>query len=191
MTKRQMKALFKKQKTGVQLLIAVLVVLGYFIYDLYILPALSSSETLLKQNNVSSQIKCVDGDTFWIGESKYRMLAIDTPEYTSTKEAYGKEASDYVCNALQAADSIELKQDAGNEIDKYDRILVWVFLDDELLQKDILAAGLGEIKYVDKNTVNENYLKLLEAAQQAAQDEQSGIWSDSEGSIIWSRFIYS
>ena len=43
--------------------------------------------------------KCVDGDTAWFildgDRIKTRFLAIDTPESTTKKEPYGKEASDY------------------------------------------------------------------------------------------------
>ena len=48
--------------------------------------------------------KCTDGDTahFKINgkDTTVRFLAINAPEYTKTKEPYGKEASAYVCDVL-------------------------------------------------------------------------------------------
>ena len=68
--------------------------------------------------------KCTDGDTahFLIDgkDTTVRFLAINAPEYTKTKEEYGKEASAYVCNALMEADTITLEYDDGSDaLDKY------------------------------------------------------------------------
>ena len=56
--------------------------------------------------------KCTDGDTahFLIKgkDTTVRFLAINAPEYTKTKEPYGKEASEYVCDILTNANTIEL-----------------------------------------------------------------------------------
>ncbi len=136
----------------------------------------ASSNTLL-ESTPQSTIKCVDGDTFWLDGQKIRMLAIDTPESTTTKEAYGKQASDYTCSALKQAKVIRLEQDKGNTVDKYDRTLAWVFVDGQLLQTAILREGLGEVKYVDKATVNTAYLSECQSAQQDAQSKKLNLWS--------------
>lgn len=120
--------------------------------------------------------KCVDGDTFWINQEKIRLLAIDTPESTTKVEPYGKQASQLTCAALQAAKSITLEYDPGNEKDKYDRSLYWVWLDGVFLQETLVRQGLAEIKYVDKKTVNPQYLELLQAAQAQAKAEKLKIW---------------
>ena len=87
--------------------------------------------------------KCTDGDTahFKINgkDTTVRFLAINAPEYTKTKEPYGKEASAYVCDALKSAETIELEYDDGSDkLDKYGRTLAWVYADDVLLQKEKL-----------------------------------------------------
>ena len=57
--------------------------------------------------------KCIDGDTAYFiykGDSlKFRFLSIDTPEYTTKKEKYGKEASEYTCKELKQASKIEIE----------------------------------------------------------------------------------
>ena len=57
--------------------------------------------------------KCVDGDTAWFNldneRIKTRFLAINTPESTNKIEAYGKEASNYICNTLIYAKEIEIE----------------------------------------------------------------------------------
>ena len=86
--------------------------------------------------------KCTDGDTahFKINgkDTTVRFLAINAPEFTKTKEPYGKEASAYVCDALQSAETIELEYDDGSDkLDKYGRTLAWVYADGVLLQKEL------------------------------------------------------
>lgn len=125
--------------------------------------------------------KCVDGDTAWFyyndTEMKSRFLAIDTPESTNEIEEYGKEASDFTCNELMNAKKIELEFDEGSdEIDKYDRYLVWVFVDGELLQKKLIDNGLAEVKYLYGDY---KYTSILEAAQEEAKENKVGIWNKS------------
>ena len=114
--------------------------------------------------------KCVDGDTAWFyynnNEIKVRFLAINTPESTNKIEAYGKEASKYTCNRLMNAKKIELEYDDNSDLkDKYGRDLVWVFVDDSLLNKDIVENGYGEVKYIYGDY---KYLSLIKEAEEKA-----------------------
>ena len=125
--------------------------------------------------------KCVDGDTAWFildGERiKTRFLAIDTPESTTKKEPYGKEASDYTCNMLSNATKIEIEYDPNSDkLDKYDRHLVWVFVDDTLLQDSIIKNGLGEVAYLYDDY---QYTYILEASELLAKTSKIGIWSET------------
>lgn len=127
---------------------------------------------------------CVDGDTAVVllnnKKIKLRFLAIDTPESvhpTIGEEKYGKEASNYTCNALKNADKIEIEYDSNSDkLDKYDRHLVWVFIDGELLQKKIIEKGLAEVAYLYGDY---KYTSVLQSKQLVAQTKQIGIWSDS------------
>lgn len=100
--------------------------------------------------------RCIDGDTAWFNynDSKYkfRFLGIDTPEIEDTIEDYGIDASMYTCDRLKKAKKIEIEFDNNsNKKDKYNRYLVYVFVDENLLQLDILKEGLGDIKYLKDN----------------------------------------
>jgi endonuclease YncB( thermonuclease family) len=95
----------------------------------------------------ASLSKCIDGDTavFTVnGKAQTtRFLFIDTPEYTKTKERYGKEATEYTCSRLKKAKKITLELDGKDKYDKYNRMLAWVWVDEKnLLQEDITKAGL-------------------------------------------------
>lgn len=125
---------------------------------------------------------CVDGDTAKFVYKKEiitaRFLAIDTPETKHPKkgvEPFGKESSEYTCNRLKEAKEIKLEfDDDSDEKDKYDRYLVWVFVDEELLQKELVSKGLASVAYLYGDY---KYTEELESLEQVAEEKKVGIWS--------------
>ena len=128
---------------------------------------------------------CVDGDTIKIlvgkEEKTVRMLAIDTPESvhpTKGVEYYGKEASNYTCETVKNAKKIEIEYDSNSDkTDKYDRLLVWVFIDGKLLQKDLIEKGYAKVAYLYDDY---KYTKELENAQELTSAKEIGIWNEEE-----------
>lgn len=125
---------------------------------------------------------CVDGDTakFIIDDEvkSVRFLAIDTPETvhpTKGEEPYGKEASDFTCNSLKKAKKILLEYEEGNKIDKYGRILAWVWIDDVLLQDELIKLGYAEVAYLYDDY---KYTSLLKDHQAIAEANLLGIWNN-------------
>ena len=111
---------------------------------------------------------CVDGDTIRVliegKKTTIRFLAIDTPETKHPKkgvEPYGKEASDYTCNRVKNAKKLEIEYDKGSsKTDKYERELGWIFVDDSLLQKELIEKGYAKVSYLYENTcIQKNYNK--------------------------------
>lgn len=141
---------------------------------------------LAKDRKTVTLTKCTDGDTahFLVdgSDTTVRFLAIDTPEYTKEKEPYGKEASEFTCSALKQADQIELEYDEGSDLsDKYGRQLAWIFVDGKLLQRELVANGLAEVKYIYGDYA---YTEELYQAQEQAQQAQVGIWGDTKDNLI-------
>jgi len=131
--------------------------------------------------------KCVDGDTAWFNFNneviKARFLAIDTPESTNTIEAYGKEASEFTCNLLTNSNKIEIEYDENSDQkDKYERHLVWVFVDDLLLQDLIIKEGLAEVDYIYDDY---KYTNILESSQLIAKNNKIGIWQTDNNSPLF------
>lgn len=126
--------------------------------------------------------KCIDGDTakFRINNQVYsvRFLAIDTPEINSKKKKqyhYGKKASKYTCNRLKSSKKIELEYDQNSLLlDKYNRLLAWVFLDDHLLQEELIEKGLAKVAYIFGDY---QYTDLLRNKEKIAKIKKVGIWS--------------
>lgn len=127
--------------------------------------------------------KCIDGDTtdFIIDGKveKVRYLAIDTPETkhpTKGVQPYGKEASNYTCNALKNAKKIEIEYDSNStKTDKYGRYLGWIFVDGELLQGKLVKSGLAKVAYLYGDYKYTDDLKELESE---AKENKLKIWSD-------------
>ena len=114
-------------------------------------------------------------------DKKYtiRMLAVDTPESVHPSkpvEYYGKEASNYTCNLVKNAKKIEIEYDEDSDkTDKYDRLLVWVFVDGKLLQKELISNGYAKVAYLYGDY---KYTKELENAQELASAKSLGIWNE-------------
>lgn len=133
--------------------------------------------------------KCIDGDTAKFKlkgeEITVRFLAVDTPEVnhpTKGEEPYGKEASNYTCEVLKNAKKIKLEyDDASDPTDKYDRYLAWIWVNDELLQENLIKKGLAKVAYLYGNY---KYVDLLKTDEEVAQAKQIGIWSDDHSSEI-------
>ncbi len=128
--------------------------------------------------------KCVDGDTFKaiIDEKEYiiRMLSIDTPESVKDKnniEYYGIESSNYTCKKLTKAKKIELEYDPkSDKFDKYDRLLAWVFIDNKLLQEELIEKGYAKIAYMYDDY---KYNDLLKEKQEIASSKNIGVWNET------------
>ena len=129
--------------------------------------------------------RCMDGDTFKAilhdKEVTIRMLAIDTPESVkpdTIPEYYGKEASEYTCNRLTNAKKIELEYDPkSDKKDKYDRVLAWVFVDNKLLEEELVSQGYAEVAYLYSDYKYSNELKIK---QELASAKGLGIWNTEE-----------
>ena len=127
--------------------------------------------------------KCIDGDTakFFIkGESRtVRFLSINAPEIAHDEvkeEFYGNEASLYTCKALSRAKSIKLEYDPkSDKTDKFDRVLAWVYVDNELLQKELVSKGYAEVKYVYDDYL---YSKELKELEKVAKEKRLGMWGN-------------
>lgn len=143
----------------------------------------SQSEEIQKNVLVPVQLsKHVDGDTskFLLDNQEItaRYLLIDTPETVKLNipiQPFGSEASNRTKELLENASVIEIMFDNGNEKDTYDRFLVYVFVDGELIQDILVREGLARVAYVhDPSTT---YLQQLEQSQEQAKEQEIGIWS--------------
>lgn len=135
--------------------------------------------TYYREKNEVRYHYALDGDSLILfidnKESEVRLLGIDCPEIN---DAFGKEARDFSDSLLKNAGSIRIEKDlASEEYDKYGRLLVWVFVDDELLQYKLVENGLAKARYIYGDYA---YLEGIYDLQELAKKDKKGIWSIEE-----------
>ena len=130
-------------------------------------------------------VKCVDGDTFRVlingEEHLVRMIAVDTPELAKNgnkAEYYAEDAKEYTCNKIMNARKLELEYDPkSDKIDKYDRVLAWVYVDGKLLQEELVKNGYAKVAYLYDDYM---YTSILQEKQELASAKEIGVWNSKE-----------
>jgi micrococcal nuclease len=117
--------------------------------------------------------RVIDGDTIVINTGQHiRYIGIDTPELYPEQEAYGMEA--WQANRkLVEGKKVHLERDVSN-IDKYDRLLRYVYVDDILINAELVRLGLAEAKAYPPDT---KYQELLEQMEEEARRAGRGMWA--------------
>ena len=122
--------------------------------------------------DIARVVEVIDGDTITIeGGYRVRYIGIDTPEIYPGLEAYGQEA--WQANRRLVGDKrVRLERDIS-ETDKYGRLLRYVYIDDILVNAELVRLGLAQAKTYPPDTKYQAYLEKLESeARQAGR----GMW---------------
>ena len=126
-------------------------------------------------------VKTIDGDTIKVlyngQEINVRYLLIDTPETNHPrlgKQPFGDEAKERNRQLINSG-ALTLEFDIGERIDKYDRLLAYVYVDGKSVQETLLSEGLARVAYV--YPPNTRHLTPFEEVQAEAKKKGLGIWS--------------
>ena len=125
--------------------------------------------------------KVVDGDTLWVQRGgqvvKLRLIGIDTPETRDPRkpvQCFGREAS-AAAETMVAGRQVLLESDPSQgAVDRYGRELVYVWVDGELLNLQMIQGGFAHEYTYD---VPYRYQSLFKAAQQEAEQAGVGLWA--------------
>lgn len=118
-------------------------------------------------------IRVIDGDTIVIeGNYRVRYIGIDTPEVHPQVEAFGLEA--WQANRELVEDKIVRLEPDVSEVDKYGRLLRYVYVDDIFVNAELVRRGLAYAQAYPPDTRHQDYLEKLE---QEARQAGSGMWA--------------
>jgi micrococcal nuclease len=124
-------------------------------------------------------VSVTDGDTVRVlvdgREEPVRLIGIDTPEKDgpfTEEECFGEEATRFTTDLLDGAD-VTLEFDVEPR-DRYDRLLAYVWLGDELVNETIAREGFAQVLTIPPNV---RYADRFVQAVREARAEGRGLWS--------------
>jgi micrococcal nuclease len=113
--------------------------------------------------------RIIDGDTLDLSDGRrVRLLGINTPE---REEALYAEASSYLGQLVESK-IVGLEYDQ-ERFDQFDRTLAYIWLEDRLVNIDIVLQGYASAYIIPPN---ERYARLLRQAEAQAQTAGIGLW---------------
>jgi micrococcal nuclease len=125
-------------------------------------------------------VRVIDGDTIIVApHDTIRLIGVDTPETVKPEhpvEPWGPEATAFTRQFL-AGGSARLTFDR-ERTDRFGRYLAYVWVDERLLNEELLRNGLG--RWEPHFHYRESMKRRFRQAQQAAEREHLGIWSEDE-----------
>lgn len=125
--------------------------------------------------------RVVDGDTLVLEPGwRVRLLGVDTPETKHPDrpvEPLGPEATEFTRRFVEGRD-IRLEFDRERR-DAYHRILAYVYVNDRLLNEELVRAGYSEaeVAFPLKGSMKR---RLLEAEEEARRHDR-GLWAERSG----------
>jgi micrococcal nuclease len=136
----------------------------------------------VQQTDLVDVISVVDGDTIKVSidgkTTTLRLIGIDTPETVDPRtpvQCFGTESS-RKAKELLSGKKVRIEQDLSQgELDKYGRLLAYVYRDDGLFYNEYMVKQ----GYAHEYTYNAPYKYQTEfkADQKYAQDNKLGLWS--------------
>ncbi|MGH7196333.1 MAG: thermonuclease family protein [Candidatus Saccharimonadales bacterium] len=171
MTKRQATKL-------VSALISIIILLIVFGYQAITNPPIPESPV---QPGYYRVTEVADGDTFTVdmngASERIRLIGVDTPEThhpSSPVQCFGPEASEFTKRTVEGK-PVRLEADPiGNNRDRYNRLLRYVYLTDgTLLNQKLITEGYG-FAYLSFQFQKQ---ADFAASQADAQDAKRGLWA--------------
>jgi micrococcal nuclease len=125
--------------------------------------------------------KVVDGDTLWVqrdGQTvKLRLIGIDTPETHDPRkpvQCFGEAAATQAQSRLTGRQVLLETDESQGLLDKYGRELVYVWVDGELFNLEMIKAGFAHEYTYDAPY---RYQQQFQTAQRAAAASGAGLWA--------------
>jgi len=120
-------------------------------------------------------VDVLDGDTLVLDSGEtVRLIGVDAPETHHPEipvQRFGEEATDFVRRMAEGFDCT-LECEANNLRDGYGRLLAYVYIDDRMVNAEIIRRGYGYAYTRFPFSYQEQFLRL----EREARDKQYGLW---------------
>lgn len=144
--------------------------------------AQETSKKTIQQGFQAEVIKVVDGDTIKIRrngahkQETIRLIGIEAPEVSSREqtgqEPFGVMAQQHLSVAITRR-IVRIEQDVQKEAETGE-ILGYVWLDDKLMNEEMLKSGLAVLATTPPNV---KYVERFQTAQTTAREQKKAIWN--------------
>ncbi len=122
--------------------------------------------------------RVVDGDTLLLANgARVRLIGADTPETVkpnSPVEPWGPEATEFTERFVSGGE-VRLELDR-ERLDKYGRFLAYVWVEDRMLNEELIRAGLARAR--TGFSYSEAMKRRFRRAEEEARQARRGIWTD-------------
>ena len=126
--------------------------------------------------------RVVDGDTFVLDDgSRVRLMGVNCPESVKPNapvEPFGIEASEFVRRQVEAAAGMVRLEFDRERVDNYGRLLAFVWIGEQLLNEELLRAGLA--RWEPYFSYSASMKTRFRRAEEEARRERRGVWSDEK-----------
>lgn len=122
----------------------------------------------------ADQIKFKDKEGFVTTYQLHSIVSPSINHITKGEEAYSKEALDYVCEKLKNETSIKIEEVETKVTDHGE---AYVFVNETLLQEELLKLGYAKISYLEEDNP---YYEVLAQAENEAKENKVGIWQEEK-----------
>lgn len=125
-----------------------------------------------------------DGDTIRLrGGARVRLVQVDTPEVRGGVECGGRAASDALASQLPTGTRVRLvPEPAGDRVDRYGRLLRYVYRGDRNLNVWLVRHGHAAPYYYDG--IRGRFAAQLDRAARAARAERRGFWGRCPNAVL-------
>lgn len=162
-----------RTRAVVILAIIALIVLNRWFFTPAMPPAPLSPETIYLVK------RTVDGDTLLLEDrTRVRLIGVNTPEIAHDDvppQPFGEEAARWLAETVTGKE-VRLEFDL-ERYDRYGRTLAFVYLDDVLLNEEIIRQGFSRAQL--QYNYSARMKKRFQAAEEEARAANRGIWSQS------------
>lgn len=132
------------------------------------------SYALESEKEEVSLIKCESATSMWVSiNDKVHRIKLLSTDISDGK--LNKEINDFACDIIKNAKSLKIERDVTDDSKlKYNEELVYLYVDDEMLQEILLKKGYAQVNYV---YADYKYLNNFCELEKSAIEQKLGIWN--------------